>query len=348
MEAYHNNYNYSTCATNGVSSRGGLPSIPSRHSLVLDVEKGELVKSYTERRRNEISEAKALADLKKHSEAERKRRARVNGRLATLRGLVPPTSKVTKDSHALVKGLDGTWIGSYKLMVNPPRFQKEEIEKQREVVAKAHDNDEEPWHGLVFTTPPAILQKASQSYVGELHDYKDVFSIHDNMYREVLISTTFREVINRLIKVCIDGEVFEIHIMEEPLMEFTSILTLEEGVHEREAPVESSDGSKSPVNREDEEVESENSVYSLHERFEEDILESTENVLAKNMEAIMAHSLKMNVTKNLENDSHSSPHTDPLHGGQEEEEVGLCVGHIRILQDAAILANSTPKAGCDG
>ncbi|CAL0300933.1 unnamed protein product [Lupinus luteus] len=94
--AYHYNYK-STCGTNGVSSRGRLPSIPSSYSLVLDVEKGELVKSSGKiLRKKDISEAKSLAALKKHCEAERRRRERINGYLATLRALVPPTTKTDK------------------------------------------------------------------------------------------------------------------------------------------------------------------------------------------------------------------------------------------------------------
>jgi len=80
-------------ASNGDVANGGLSS---SHSLVYESEKGELVKFSSAARvgKNEICEAKALAALKNHSEAERRRRERINGHLATLRGLVPSTEKV--------------------------------------------------------------------------------------------------------------------------------------------------------------------------------------------------------------------------------------------------------------
>ncbi|EEF39866.1 DNA binding protein, putative [Ricinus communis] len=66
-------------------------------ALVLDSEKGELVKAPAPKvGKKGVSEAKALAALKSHSEAERRRRERINAHLATLRGLVPCTEKMDK------------------------------------------------------------------------------------------------------------------------------------------------------------------------------------------------------------------------------------------------------------
>ena len=45
----------------------------------------------------EIMEAKALAASKSHSEAERRRRERINNHLAKLRSLLPSTTKVSKN-----------------------------------------------------------------------------------------------------------------------------------------------------------------------------------------------------------------------------------------------------------
>lgn len=65
-------------------------------SLVLDGEKGELVKASGRiGKRIGVSETKTIAALKSHSEAERRRRERINAHLATLRGLVPNNEKVS-------------------------------------------------------------------------------------------------------------------------------------------------------------------------------------------------------------------------------------------------------------
>ncbi|KAK9051650.1 hypothetical protein SSX86_028278 [Deinandra increscens subsp. villosa] len=65
-------------------------------SLVLDDEKGELVKAQSGKRVGLMSDEKASAALKSHSEAERRRRERINAHLDTLRGLVPCNDKMDK------------------------------------------------------------------------------------------------------------------------------------------------------------------------------------------------------------------------------------------------------------
>ncbi|KAG5235053.1 hypothetical protein OIU78_024765 [Salix suchowensis] len=65
-------------------------------ALMLDAEKGELVKAPARIGKKGLSEAKDLGALKSHSEAERRRRERINSHLATLRGLVPCAEKMDK------------------------------------------------------------------------------------------------------------------------------------------------------------------------------------------------------------------------------------------------------------
>ncbi|XP_060192741.1 transcription factor bHLH30-like [Lycium barbarum] len=66
-------------------------------SLVLDSKKGELVKaSGRVEKKVGKSEGKTIAALKSHSEAERRRRQRINAHLTTLRNLVPSSNKMDK------------------------------------------------------------------------------------------------------------------------------------------------------------------------------------------------------------------------------------------------------------
>ena len=66
----------------------------STSALVLDNERGELVEATVRMERKVVSAERSIAALKNHSEAEKKRRARINAHLDTLRSLVPGTSKV--------------------------------------------------------------------------------------------------------------------------------------------------------------------------------------------------------------------------------------------------------------
>ncbi|XP_052183666.1 transcription factor bHLH30-like [Diospyros lotus] len=75
--------------------RGGSASISQ--SLVLDGEKDELIKAPVRcGKKRGASEEKIMAALKSHSEAERRRRERINAHLTTLRGLVPSVQKMDK------------------------------------------------------------------------------------------------------------------------------------------------------------------------------------------------------------------------------------------------------------
>ncbi|CAI9773234.1 unnamed protein product [Fraxinus pennsylvanica] len=80
----------------GLAGNWGSEAMSVGQSLVLDSEKG-LVKTLGETGKKRcFSEAKTVAALKSHSEAERRRRERINAHLATLRGLVPGEEKMDK------------------------------------------------------------------------------------------------------------------------------------------------------------------------------------------------------------------------------------------------------------
>ncbi|CAN4105045.1 unnamed protein product [Withania somnifera] len=68
----------------------------SSSSLILDNESEELVKAMVKPGGKGVNPEKALIALKNHSEAERRRRERINGHLGTLRNLIPGTNKMDK------------------------------------------------------------------------------------------------------------------------------------------------------------------------------------------------------------------------------------------------------------
>ncbi|KAL3695128.1 hypothetical protein R1sor_008779 [Riccia sorocarpa] len=72
-------------------------SVSNAGSLVLDVSRGELI-NLSKLTPQEILDAKALAASKSHSEAERRRRERINTHLATLRNNLPSSTKTDKAS----------------------------------------------------------------------------------------------------------------------------------------------------------------------------------------------------------------------------------------------------------
>ncbi|OMO98862.1 hypothetical protein CCACVL1_04017 [Corchorus capsularis] len=77
-------------------TRNGSFSSSSSSSLVLDTERGELVEAAMNLPRKGVSAERNVVALKNHSEAERRRRARINGHFDTLRDLVPGAKKMDK------------------------------------------------------------------------------------------------------------------------------------------------------------------------------------------------------------------------------------------------------------
>lgn len=67
----------------------------SSSSLVLDRERGELVEASVKLERKGVSPERSIEALKNHSEAERRRRARINAHLDTLRTVIPGANKVS-------------------------------------------------------------------------------------------------------------------------------------------------------------------------------------------------------------------------------------------------------------
>lgn len=66
----------------------------SSSSLVLDSVRGELVEAPVKLERKGVTAERTIEALKNHSEAEKRRRARINAHFDTLRGLVPGAKKV--------------------------------------------------------------------------------------------------------------------------------------------------------------------------------------------------------------------------------------------------------------
>ncbi|PON35355.1 Basic helix-loop-helix transcription factor [Parasponia andersonii] len=70
----------------------------SSSSLVLDSVRGELVEAPVKLERKGMSAERSMEALKNHSEAEKRRRARINTHFETLRSLVPGAKKMDKAS----------------------------------------------------------------------------------------------------------------------------------------------------------------------------------------------------------------------------------------------------------
>ncbi|XVF16879.1 hypothetical protein REPUB_Repub10bG0069300 [Reevesia pubescens] len=98
-----NSYNSSGFLVNSGCQAQGKPrngsfSSSSSSSFVLDNERGELVEATMNLPRKGEAADRNVAALKNHSEAEKRRRARINAHFDTLRDLVPGAKKLDKAS----------------------------------------------------------------------------------------------------------------------------------------------------------------------------------------------------------------------------------------------------------
>lgn len=126
LNGFSQNYGFQSNGKGGCSSS-------SSNSLVLDSERGELVKAPSKLGQKGVTEGKSLAALKNHSEAERRRRERINSHLDTLRTLVPSTDKMDKASVLAevinhVKDLKRTALEASKGLVIPTDTDEVKVE----------------------------------------------------------------------------------------------------------------------------------------------------------------------------------------------------------------------------
>ncbi|KAF5190384.1 Transcription factor bhlh [Thalictrum thalictroides] len=119
----------------------GSPPLPpsSSSSLVLDCKKGELVRAPSKLGSKGKTEAKAIAALKTHSDAERRRRERINSHFNRLRSLVPCTGKMDKASLLAevidnVKELKRTTTEACKGFVIPVDVNEVKVEPHKDGV----------------------------------------------------------------------------------------------------------------------------------------------------------------------------------------------------------------------
>ncbi|MED6155157.1 hypothetical protein PIB30_002886 [Stylosanthes scabra] len=140
---FYNNYNYNSNSSwhnygtsYGVLEASHTLNLESSEKIEQQVNNGSEEAARVGKNNNnndENSDAKAIAALKNHSEAERRRRERINGHLATLRGLVSSTDKMDKATIlakviSQVKELKKNAMEASKGLLIPTDFDEVEVE----------------------------------------------------------------------------------------------------------------------------------------------------------------------------------------------------------------------------
>lgn len=97
MEDFDWGYDILGDATNGFHVNNAVTGnrYGSSFSLVLDREREMLVKAPAKMEQKGVSTERTAEALKNHSDAERRRRARINSHLDTLRSVIPGALKVS-------------------------------------------------------------------------------------------------------------------------------------------------------------------------------------------------------------------------------------------------------------
>lgn len=177
---------------------GGGPNSVSlvSQSLVLDGERGELVKAPVGvGKKSGVSEEKVVAALKSHSEAERRRRERINSHLNTLRSLVPCTEKMDKaallaEVITQVKQLQKTAAESATGLIIPMGTDEVIVEQRRD-----EDGTFSLWVSLCCEYRPELMSELRQALDSlHLNTVKAEISTLGDRIKNVFVFTSKKDI----------------------------------------------------------------------------------------------------------------------------------------------------------
>lgn len=177
---------------------GGGPNSVSlvSQSLVLDGERGELLKAPVGvGTKSGVSEEKVVAALKSHSEAERRRRERINSHLNTLRSLVPCTEKMDKaallaEVITQVKQLQKTAAESATGLIIPMDTDEVIVEQRRD-----EDGTFSLWVSLCCEYRPELMSELRQALDSlHLNTVKAEISTLGDRIKNVFVFTSKKDI----------------------------------------------------------------------------------------------------------------------------------------------------------